>query len=260
MIPAPSITAWATTRPWPSRPAIEQDLLLARTVVAIYEHPYLRDELAFRGGTCLHQVHLPVPRRYSEDLDFVRRTRTGIGAVLDGLREVADQVGLEVRGTKISQHPKLTLRGRSEDDTNLPLRIKVEVNTHETSPARPHIRLPLTVTNSWFTGKADVLTFDPAELVATKLRALYQRKKGRDLFDLWLALTEMKISPEEIAAAFGPYRPDGYTAARAIANLDAKINDYAFRSDLTPLVGAWLDGYDIAAAATLVRDQLLAQL
>lgn len=174
MIPEPSVTAWAVTRPWPNRPAIEQDLLLARTIVAIYEHPYLREELAFRGGTCLHQVHLPTPRRYSEDLDFVRRTRSGIGAVLDGLRDVADQVGLEVRGTKISQHPKLTLRGRSETDPNLPLRIKVEINTHETSPAKPLIRLPFAVTNSWFTGTAEVLTFEPAELVATKLRALYQ--------------------------------------------------------------------------------------
>jgi predicted nucleotidyltransferase component of viral defense system len=191
VIPEPSITAWSTTRPWPSRPAIEQDLLLARTVVAIYEHPYLRNELAFRGGTCLHQVHLPTPRRYSEDLDFVRRTRTGIGTVLDSLREIADQIGLEVRGTKISQHPKLTLRGRSEEDPSLPLRIKVEINTHETSPARTLIRLPFTISNPWFTGKTEVLTFDPAELVATKLRALYQRKKGRDLFDLWLALTEM---------------------------------------------------------------------
>lgn len=260
MIPNPSITAWATTRPWPSRPAIEQDLLLARTVVAIYEHPYLRNELAFRGGTCLHQVHLPKPRRYSEDLDFVRRTRTGVGTVLDGLREVADQIGLGVRGTKISQHPKLTLRGWSEDDPNLPLRIKIEINTHETSPARALIRVPFAITNPWFTGETEVLTFDPAELVATKLRALYQRKKGRDLFDLWLALTEMKVPPAEILATFDPYRPDGYTAATAIANLEAKIDDYAFRSDLNPLVGAWPDGYDITAAASLVREQLLAQL
>ena len=32
-------------------------------------------------------------------------------------------------------------------------------------------------------------TFKIDELMGTKLRALYQRTKGRDLFDLWLALT-----------------------------------------------------------------------
>jgi predicted nucleotidyltransferase component of viral defense system len=68
VIPAASITAWGVGRPWPTRPAIEQDLLLARLIVAIYDHPRLRNELVFRGGTCLHQVHLDTPRRYSEDL------------------------------------------------------------------------------------------------------------------------------------------------------------------------------------------------
>ena len=61
MIPAAAITAWGNTRPWPSREQVEQDLLLARTIVAIYDHPLLRKELVFRGGTCLHQVRLPSP-------------------------------------------------------------------------------------------------------------------------------------------------------------------------------------------------------
>jgi hypothetical protein len=260
VIPAASITAWGTTRPWPNRPSIEQDLLLARTIVALYEHPALRDELVFRGGTCLHQVHLPTPRRYSEDLDFVRRTHSGIGRILDAVREVAELVGLEVRGTKIGQQPKVTLRTQAEDDPSVPLRIKVEINTHETSPARPLIRLPFSAASAWFTGAADVLTFAPAELIATKLRALYQRKKGRDLFDLWLALVEMGLPPADLLASFGPYRPVGYTAAAAIANLDAKVDDVVFRTDLEPLVGTWPDGYDIDAAAQLVRTQLLRQL
>lgn len=64
----------------------------------------------------------------------------------------------------------------------------------------------------WFTGEADVQTFDPAELVATKIRALFQRSKGRDLFDLWLAITRLGVTPEDLVACFGPYRPDGYSA------------------------------------------------
>ncbi len=258
MIPANAITSWATTRPWPSRFAIEQDLLLARVVVAIYQHPVLSQELVFRGGTCLHQVHLAVPRRYSEDLDFVRRTHTGIGHVLDAVREVAAEVGLGIAGRSISEHPKMTLRAAAEDDPARSLRIKIEINTHETSPALPLLPLPFHVRSAWFTGSANVLTFAPAELVSTKIRALYQRKKGRDLFDLWLALTEMRLDPTEIVGCFtARYRPDGYTAALAIANLDAKLTDRAFRTDLEPLVGAWPDGYDIDMAATLIRERLL---
>jgi hypothetical protein len=260
VIPAASITAWGTARPWPSRAAIEQDLLLARTIVAIYEHPDLCDELVFRGGTCLHQVHLGAPRRYSEDLDFVRSTHSGIGPVFDALREVASRVGLVVARTDIGEHPKMMLRGASEDDPTLPLRVKVEINTHETSPARPLVRLPFAVTSDWFTGSADVLTFTPAELVCTKLRALYQRSKGRDLFDLWLALTELHLVPAEILGCFGHYRPAGYTAWLAMKNLDAKLQNRTFVTDLELLVASWPVDYDVASAARLVRDELLAHL
>lgn len=260
MIPAAVITAWARERPWPNRAAIEQDLLLAGLITRIYTHPFLRDELVFRGGTCLHQLHLPAARRYSEDLDFVRRTHSGVGRVFDALRDVAADTGLEVRSTDTGVHPKVTLRTRAEHDPNIPLRIKIEINTHETSPALDLIRLPFTVGTAWYTGHAGVLTFQPPELVATKLRALYQRKKGRDLFDLWLALTELNLNPDTVLAAYHPYRPAGHTAAAAIDNLHLKLADTAFRTDLDPLVASWPDGYDIDTAAQLIEDKLLAHL
>ena len=89
MIPNAVVTAWGRDRPWPTRQQVEQDLLLARLIVDIFNHPYLGGELVFRGGTCLHQLRLAAPRRYSEDLDFVRRTHAGIGDVFDALRESA---------------------------------------------------------------------------------------------------------------------------------------------------------------------------
>lgn len=257
MIPGPSITRWGISRPWPTRRAIEQDLLLARMIVAIYEHPVLREELTFRGGTCLHKIHLPRAWRYSEDLDFVRRTHGGIGPILDALRDVGTAVGLAVQGTKIGEHPRIVFRAQAEDDPSTRLRLKVEINTYETSPARRLIRLPFSVESDWFTGAAEILTFAPEELMATKLRALYQRKKGRDLFDLWLALTEMALPPEEILEGFAPYRPDGYTAETAIVNLEDKLADRLFRADLETLVGEWPDSYDIDSAANLVGAKLL---
>lgn len=259
MIPSNSITAWGVEREWPNREAIEQDLLLARLIVDIYNHPMLREELVFRGGTCLHQVHLPAPLRYSEDLDFVRRTHTGIGGVFDALRDVATAAGLNVHGTDIGQHPKMRLRVPAEGDGPM-LRIKLEINTHETSPAHALERIPFAVSNPWFTGHADVLTFTAAELVATKLRALFQRSKGRDLFDLWLALTQMRVKPDAILTGFPPYRPDGYTSARAIENLRAKVENPAFRTDLDLLVTAWPAGYEIGAAAELVVDSLMSRV
>jgi hypothetical protein len=260
MIPLHAIHAWQKRHPWPNLVAVEQDLLLARLMVEIAQHPYLGSELVMRGGTCLHQLVLPQPRRYSEDLDFVRTTHTGVGNVFDALREIADKLSLRVLGTTVGEHPKMRLRADSETDPLAKLRIKIEMNTHETSPAFPTIRLPFTVDNSWFSGSAQILTFSPTELFATKIRALYQRRKGRDLYDLWLALTELGLRGVEIASAFHPYRPVGLTAALAEDNLRQKVTDEIFCHDLSTLLVTTPSNYRIEEAAELVIAEVYAHL
>ncbi|MFV0463793.1 MAG: nucleotidyl transferase AbiEii/AbiGii toxin family protein, partial [Nostocoides sp.] len=104
--------------------------MLARLIAEIAEHPLLDDELVFRGGTCLHQLVMDRPRRYSEDLDYVRATHSGIGPIFDAVREVAASVGLHIAGTRNGEHPKVFLRTASETDPTAALKIKVEINTH----------------------------------------------------------------------------------------------------------------------------------
>jgi predicted nucleotidyltransferase component of viral defense system len=254
VIPAASITQWSTGVPWPTRDQVEQDLVLSRLIIDIATHPFLGQELVFRGGTCLHKLHLLEPLRYSEDLDYVRVTSTPIGPVLDALRQVGTAGGFEV-ATDVGAHPKVRYRAQFESGARL--RVKIEINTHETSPARPLIRLPYQVTSSWWNGAAEVLTFTPEELVATKLRALHQRRKGRDLFDLWLALTHLHLQPDDILTCFAPYRPDGYTRDAALATFAEHLSHNGFRNDLTLLLTAVPDGYDIDTAAALIRSELL---
>lgn len=209
MIPADAITAWSVTHPWPTREQVEQDLLLSRAICAIAKDDYLGDELVFRGGTALHKLHLGLPVRYSEDLDYVRASAGGIQQVTAALTLLGQHLGYQVR-TRIGEHPKVYWRTTAE--SGVALRLKIEVNTHERSPALPHLLHPYAVDSPWWTGSAAVRTFQPAELLATKIRALYQRSKGRDLFDLWLALTRLALPPEQVLAAFAPYRPPGLTS------------------------------------------------
>ena len=164
--------------------------------------------------------------------------------------------------TEVKKFPKMRWRTKATTDPELTLRIKIEMNTHETSPARTHIKMPYSVNSPlYYTGHADVLTFDPHELVATKLRALHQRKKGRDLFDLWLALTQMTLDPDEILRCFEPYRPDGgYTSATAIDTLRAHLQDKTFRDDLNLLVSQWPAGYDVDTAGELITSTLLSRV
>jgi predicted nucleotidyltransferase component of viral defense system len=229
MIPANAVTAWGTTHAWPTREQVEQDLLLSRAICAIASDDYLSQELVFRGGTALHKLHLDNP--------------TELGYTVS---------------TRVSEHPKVYWRTTA--DSGVPLRIKIEVNTHERSPALPLTERPHRVDSSWWSGEANVRTFQPAELMATKIRALYQRSKGRDLFDLWLALERLHLEPSEILAAFGPYRPDGLTALKSRENLARKLVDPLFRTDLDPLVIYWPDDYDIHTAGALISDRLLDRL
>ena len=95
MIPQANIVEWSNGVPWPTIEQVEQDLLLSRLIIEIAEDPYLGKELAFRGGTCLHKLHIVPGLRYSEDLDYVRRTADGIGDVFDALRAIGDRLGME---------------------------------------------------------------------------------------------------------------------------------------------------------------------
>ena len=255
MIPAAYITAWGNTVGWPTIDQVEQDLVLSRLIVEIANDAYLGSELMFRGGTCLHKLHLNPALRYSEDLDYVRRSEGGIGVLLDAVRAIADRLGMSVT-TNIKSFPKIRLQAPFTSGSGN-MNVKVEVNTHERSPARELARVPYTLDSQWYQGSADVQTYAIAELVATKIRALFQRSKGRDLFDLWLALTELDVPPPDIIECFAQYRPEKYTAVLAEQNLRAKLANVSFRQDLDQLVSARAVAYDIDDAAELVISQLL---
>ena len=109
MIPAAFITDWGNTARWPTVDQIEQDLVLSRLIIEIANDDYLGNELMFRGGTCLHKLHLNPALRYGEDLDYVRRSEGGIGVPLDAVRVIADRLGMSVT-TNIKSFPKVRLR------------------------------------------------------------------------------------------------------------------------------------------------------
>ena len=232
--------------------------MLSRLIIEIANDDYLGSELMFRGGTCLHKLHLNPAQRYSEDLDYVRRTNSPIGPVFDALRSIGERVGMKVN-TEITRHPKVYLRAPFEDGSGR-MRIKIEMNTHETTSALAPVGVPFAVRSSWWAGDAEVQTFAIEELVATKIRALYQRRKGRDLFDLWLALEHLRLDPARIVEAFSTYRPDGYTPDRAIEVLTAHAANPVFRADVAALAVVLPVDYEIDAAVALVCDRLLRRI
>lgn len=261
MIPAAFVTEWQAQVPWPERYQVEQDLILSRLMVEIASEALLAGELVMRGGTCLHKLHLPVSYRYSEDLDYVRRSTGPIGPYLDALRAIAERVGLEVASVDRSGQMVHMLLDAEATDGPRRIRIKIETNISETEPFRPTTGIEHSVSSRWWAGSATVPTFVLDEMIATKLRALYQRRKGRDLFDIWLVLATEETTPAEIVAGLGHYMREAvFTYPQLRLNLLDKLADAEFRADLQSLLIDLPDGYDIDAAADIIMERLGALL
>ena len=244
MFPRADIVRWRAEAPWADDDDVEQDLAITLALFDIFRDPELKAALAFRGGTALHKLHLPPAARYSEDIDLVQRVPGPIGPTLDRLRRALAWIG--PARSEISEHPKLTFR--FETETGVLRRIKLEINTHEHfGHVVPHL---LAVPSLPVGNSAAVPTYELDELLATKLRALYQRSKGRDLFDLWWAAERGDPDPQRIVSILGDYQAAaGKSMLRAgelRANLAAKRTQ-GFVEEVRPLLRPGI-AYDGAEA------------
>jgi predicted nucleotidyltransferase component of viral defense system len=210
----------------------------------------------------LHKLLLAPAARYSEDLDFVQIKPSPIGPVLDRLRARLNpwlgepRTNLSVRGAT------LVYRFESEQAPVIRMRLKIEINTREHFQVHPLQARSFAVETRWFSGTAEIPLYAVAEMLGTKLRALYQRRKGRDLFDLWHSHTRGVLEPDPVVAAFRRYMDEGgQVPGREIflENLRAKLKSPAFLSDTPPLLRPEIH-YDPSEAAAYVEDVLLVKL
>ena len=71
--------------------------------------------------------------------------------------------------------------------------------------ARDSKEYPFQIDNHWFSGKANLVSFEAEELFGTKLRALLQRHKNRDLFDMQEGLKQLNMDLDKLIAVFEHY-------------------------------------------------------
>jgi len=259
VIPFDYITEWRSQAPWTADAQVEQDLVVSRALAAIFGDPAASRRLAFRGGTALYKLYVRPPTRYSEDIDLVQVAAEPVGDLLDAVRQALDPwLGTPRRIVK-GGGVTLVYRAESEARPPTPLRLKVEVNTREHFSVFGFEERDFAVRSRWFSGDARITTYCLDELLGTKLRALYQRKKGRDLFDLFVAGRNPGVSPARVVECFGRYlERTGLRVTRAEfeMNLREKLADGAFIGDIAPLVApdfAW----SVEEAARYVQSQIV---
>lgn len=262
MISPDALNAWRRTHPWADDDQVEQDLVMTRIAIEIASHPDLADRLAWRGGTCLHKLFLPTALRYSEDLDYVAYDLSiadnDMRTIRAAIREIAERTGLD-----LASHPTTT-RGRLTERFTYPSvggttrRVKVEINLDDVPAAAPLDRRNLAADTDWWSGATDVLTFQPAELIATKFRALAQRSKGRDLNDLDIAHRTLGIDDEQLGQIAAHYlhhadiHPNQFRARLAahvadpdfVADVAVYLTDPTTAGDPQTLVHRWISWTD----------------
>ena len=273
------VLAHQASVPWPELYQVEQDLLLSLSMRAIFDDPVLSAQVAMRGGTVLHKIHLAPAARYSEDIDLVVVGERPEGHIRKALMRVLRPVlgrekssawatlRLAVRNAaKPSRILRCIYRVPSVSVPGRELTVEVETNVSERLPKYPLQRLPLALNIRGQSLESTIVSYNINEMLGTKMRALFQRRKGRDLFDLYWALTTESALPvkvDDVVSAFQHYmREEGTKVPRAefVAHLRSCTEDRAgFCTDMAPLLRKDLD-YDPRKAGSYVEDQVLSRL
>ena len=198
---------------------VEKDYVLGWLLYGLANDP----DLVFKGGTALSKIYFPKLWRLSEDLDF--------SVVKGGLEERLKNIGSVLAVVKRKSGIELALKSSHINPAYLQLKIqykgvldrnwiKVDVTTDDLVDSPAIKTVPLEYSD-YVPFKVRVESLE--EIFASKLRAVLERKKCRDFFDLW-KLTKMKFDKRKIEIVFAN--------KCAIKGIESRGLRHVFTSDL----------------------------
>ena len=192
------------------------------------------------SGIAQFGLYLNPASRYSEDIDLVQIKAGPIKPIMERLNEVITFFE-EPRKTQVRGHGAKALYRFTSEYEEIRMRLKLEINCKEHFNVLDWVNFPFEVNSEWFSGKVDIRTYAINELLGTKLRALFQRSKGRDLFDLYYSRQNHAFDHEEIISCFKKYtsfatgkKPPG--KKEFLLNIEGKENSLVFIGDMEALL------------------------
>ena len=262
MLPRRYIEEWKEFAPWPEDAQVEQDLVIEKAMLELFSDPYLQERLAFRGGTALHKIFLKPQVRYSEDIDLVQIKAEPIKGTISAIRKQLEFLGNPVVKQKVNNNT-LVYRFESEIPPVINLRLKIEINCREHFTVLGYKEIEHNIENTWANGSCKLIAFEAEELLGTKLRALYQRRKGRDLFDLYYALTNLDLDTDKLIRVYKEYMTFSVdnppTQKQFMQNMEKKLENPDFSGDIYALLRPGIE-YDQAEAYELVRTEIIEKI
>lgn len=175
---------------------LKKTTVLGWILIGIQNHPQTRDSWVFKGGTCLKKCFFN-QYRFSEDLDFTLLDAQQMKeeALRPILKEIAqwvyEQSGIEIPENLISLEPhrslsiqgKLSYRGPLRQPVPYPS-IKLDLTANEQVVLKPEKRKVFHEYSDCPTQTPQILSYSYEEIFAEKLRALAERARPRDLYDV----------------------------------------------------------------------------
>lgn len=172
----------------------ERDVVLtyALRVMSEHEDPFL-SHLAFKGGTCIKKVYFGKTGRFSMDLDFTRvdirpdKFKSELRLLFDQRRHHGISFVIEEEWSRDNSYGAVLEYSHAWNSD----RFQVEASFRE-RPILSVVELPL-LDELYFR----YCEFEPfkvpclqkEEVLAEKIRAFFQRRRARDLYDLYLFAT-----------------------------------------------------------------------
>lgn len=204
---------------------IEKDFVLTLVLREICNSQF-KNALIFKGGTALHKIYLH--KRLSVDLDFTASDEFDI----DDLNKILiiKEINSEIRKVRTFENSiSIDLKYRSL--LEYPDSIKIEISFRE----KPLLKLKEVILKSPYFPDFNVKTFQVEEMAAEKMRALIQRKRPRDYFDMWLLLKEVEFKDfEKLAEKKLTDLNDKFDISKVFTDLE--IVESLWKDDLRQLI------------------------
>lgn len=183
---------------------VEKDYVLGWVLAAIGSSNSLKESWIFKGGTCLRKCYFE-NYRFSEDLDFtiVNAQNIELSSIVESMREIANWVyensGIEISTKKILfesvKNPanqtisqgRIFYRGPiSPSSPQQWPRIKFDLTPDEIIVKPPVQRsiIHKPYSDDELISQKKIQTYDLVDLFAEKIRALFERTRPRDLYDV----------------------------------------------------------------------------
>ena len=220
---------------------LEKGFHLLSCLEMMEEHPLLKDQLLLKGGTALNLFYLQVPR-LSVDIDLnyvgesnVEKMKQIRPEIIDSVEAVFQRLGLNITNNpNYGEHAGLTWKLSYERAEGGPDNIKVDLNFLMRVPLFPKKKRGIEGLREVY--QTEFWTQDLHELAGGKLRALFQRDAGRDLYDSYRLLHEVEFKPEWLRLAFVVYGAAARTDWREISLEDIGYDLDDLRHMLLPVL------------------------